>query len=115
MTCWRRLHEWMQAGVWQRIHGAILRRRGIAARIARYGVESRERRGRWRWVLERPLVGCIDFAGCESATSTAQTFIRPFFRLPAHSSVGGTLTRRQLPQLLFGQVSSAHRRLTFRF
>ncbi len=26
MTCWRRLHEWMQAGVWQSIHEAILRR-----------------------------------------------------------------------------------------
>src|SRR3982751_6511965 len=24
MTCWRRLHEWMLAGVWQRIHEAIL-------------------------------------------------------------------------------------------
>ena len=26
MTCWRRLYEWMRAGVWQRIHGAILQR-----------------------------------------------------------------------------------------
>jgi hypothetical protein len=26
MTCWRRLHEWMQAGVWQSIREAILRR-----------------------------------------------------------------------------------------
>ncbi len=26
MTCWHRLHEWTQAGVWQRIHEAILRR-----------------------------------------------------------------------------------------
>ena len=25
MTCWRRLREWMQAGVWQRVHGAALR------------------------------------------------------------------------------------------
>lgn len=24
MTCWRRLHEWMPAGVWQYIHEAIL-------------------------------------------------------------------------------------------
>lgn len=36
-------------------HRAWLRRRGIAARIARYGVESRERLGRWRWVIERTL------------------------------------------------------------
>lgn len=26
MTCWRRFHEWMLAGVWQGIHEAILRR-----------------------------------------------------------------------------------------
>ena len=26
MTYWRRLHEWMPAGVWQSIHEAILRR-----------------------------------------------------------------------------------------
>ena len=38
-----------------RAHRAWLRRRGIAARIARYGVESRERLGRWRWVVERTL------------------------------------------------------------
>lgn len=37
-----------------RAHQAWLRRRGIAARIARYG-ESRERLGRWRWVVERTL------------------------------------------------------------
>ena len=26
MTCWRRLHAWVRAGVWQRVHEAILRR-----------------------------------------------------------------------------------------
>jgi transposase len=26
MTCWRRLQEWMQAGVCQRVHEAVLRR-----------------------------------------------------------------------------------------
>jgi transposase len=36
-----------------RAHRAWLRQRGIAARIARYGVESRERLGRWRRVVER--------------------------------------------------------------
>jgi transposase len=30
-----------------------LRRRGIKARIARRGVDSSERLGRWRWVVER--------------------------------------------------------------
>lgn len=38
-----------------RAHRARLRSRGIAARIARYGVESRDRLGRWRWVVERTL------------------------------------------------------------
>ena len=38
-----------------RAHRVWLRRRGISARIARYGVESRERLGRWRWVVERTL------------------------------------------------------------
>lgn len=26
MTCWRRLHEWQQAGVWQRLHEVLLAR-----------------------------------------------------------------------------------------
>ena len=38
-----------------RSHRAWLRRQGIAARIVRYGVESGERLGRWRWVVERTL------------------------------------------------------------
>jgi IS5 family transposase len=32
-----------------------LRRRGIISRIARRGIESRERLGRYRWVVERTL------------------------------------------------------------
>ena len=32
-----------------------LRRRGIESRIARRGIESRERLGRYRWVVERTL------------------------------------------------------------
>lgn len=38
-----------------RAHRAWLRSRGIAPRIARYGIESRERLGKWRWVVERTL------------------------------------------------------------
>jgi transposase len=34
---------------------AILRRRGIKSRIARRGIESSERLGRHRWVIERTL------------------------------------------------------------
>jgi transposase len=26
MTCWRRLHEWQEAGVWERLHEVLLRK-----------------------------------------------------------------------------------------
>jgi hypothetical protein len=42
------------------------------------------------WSSE-PLVGFTDSAGCESATSAAQIFIKPVFCWPARSSAGGTL------------------------
>jgi transposase len=38
-----------------------LRRRGIAPRIARRGVESSERLGRYRWVVERSLAWLLGF------------------------------------------------------
>jgi transposase len=33
MTCWRRLKEWHKAGVWERLHRALLNRLGEADRI----------------------------------------------------------------------------------
>jgi transposase len=33
MTCWRRLQEWQQAGVWQRLHEALLAKLHEADRI----------------------------------------------------------------------------------
>ena len=39
MTCWRRLRAWQQAGVWQRLHRALLDRLGAADRI-RWGRAS---------------------------------------------------------------------------
>jgi len=33
MTCWRRLTEWNKAGVWERLHRALLDRLGNADRI----------------------------------------------------------------------------------
>ena len=33
MTCWRRLEEWHKAGVWERLHRALLNRLGEADRI----------------------------------------------------------------------------------
>jgi transposase len=33
MTCWRRLHDWQQAGVWARLHRVLLDRLGQANAI----------------------------------------------------------------------------------
>jgi Transposase and inactivated derivatives len=33
MTCWRRLHEWHRAGVWERLHCVLLDRLGYANAI----------------------------------------------------------------------------------
>ena len=33
MTCWRRLREWQQAGVWQQLHELLLARLNEADRI----------------------------------------------------------------------------------
>ncbi len=33
MTCWRRLREWQEAGVWDRLHRALLNRLGEAGQI----------------------------------------------------------------------------------
>ena len=33
VTCWRRLHDWQQAGVWDRLHRELLRRLREADRI----------------------------------------------------------------------------------
>src|SRR5215216_236228 len=33
VTCWRRLREWQRAGVWHRLHAALLDRLGQAGRL----------------------------------------------------------------------------------
>lgn len=40
---------------------ALLRRRGVIPRIARKGIESRDRLGRYRWVVERTLAWLNQF------------------------------------------------------
>ena len=35
MSCWRRLHTWQQAGVWDRLHEALLAKLRAADRIDR--------------------------------------------------------------------------------
>src|SRR5918997_1553703 len=43
VTCWRRLRDWQAAGVWERLHRALLARLGIADEIdwSRACVDSR--------------------------------------------------------------------------
>jgi transposase len=81
MTCWRRLHEWMLAGVWQLIHKAILRRLREHDQIM------------WDRVS-------VDAASVPAPAGDEQTSTEPFFPLPAHSSAGGTskgFVRRSKP------------------
>ncbi len=33
MTCWRRLHDWQEAGVWTRLHRVLLERLGDAGHL----------------------------------------------------------------------------------
>ena len=68
---------------------ARLRRRGIAARIARYGVELREGSANGVGPLSVPWDGYTAFAGCAFSTSGEQTFIRRSLRSLARSSIGG--------------------------
>ncbi|WP_157778828.1 transposase [Massilia violaceinigra] len=72
-----------------RAYRARLRRRGIAARLACYAVDSRERLGRWHWVVERTVGGFIAFVDRVFITNGRQIFTKPFFRWLVHSSVGG--------------------------
>lgn len=53
-------------------HRRWLRRRGIAVRIARHGVESHERLGRWRGVVKRTLGWLHRFRPCTFVTSVVQ-------------------------------------------
>ena len=43
VTCWRRLRDWQKAGVWERLHRALLDRLGIADEIdwSRASIDSR--------------------------------------------------------------------------
>jgi transposase len=56
------------------VHRRALRRRGIAPRIARRGVESSERLGRHRWIVERSIAWLLAYRrlavryDCQAAT-----------------------------------------------
>ena len=48
VTCWRRLRDWQRAGVWQRLHQALLDRLGQAGRLdwSRASQDSRSLRAK---------------------------------------------------------------------
>jgi IS5 family transposase len=55
-----------------------LRRRRIKSRIARKGIESSEKLGRHRWVVERTLAWLAKYAGSRFAMSAGTTSTRRF-------------------------------------
>ncbi len=61
VTCWRRLRDWQDAGVWDRLHRTLLGRLGEADRIdwERASVDSASipaQRGASRWDRTPPIV-----------------------------------------------------------
>jgi transposase len=69
VTCWRRLRDWQKAGVWERLHRALLDRLGIADEIdwSRASIDSRlvpakrgaKLRGRIRRIAARRAASTI--------------------------------------------------------
>jgi transposase len=60
VTCWRRLRDWQQAGVWERLHRLLLDRLGEADRIdwSRACLDSAAipaKRGAQTWVRTPPI------------------------------------------------------------
>lgn len=73
--------------------GPWLRRRGVATCIARTVWSPEKGSADGGGLLSAPWDGYTAFADCASGTSGEQTSIRRFFRLLAHSSVGGMSNR----------------------
>ena len=69
-----------------------LRRRGIPARIARIGVESRQRLGKHRWVVERTMAWILGYRKLATRHDRTATTIL------AHATLAITITcARRLP------------------
>ena len=96
MTCWRRLRDWQESGIWQLIRpDCVIGDRGYDAEAIRQGLLIRGIRpwvakrnteygsglGRWRWVIERTLPGSISFAACAFAMKSGLTSTRHSCRL----------------------------------
>jgi transposase len=83
MTCWRRLHEWQEAGVWQDIHHLLLNRLREADKInwSRAVVDSASVRAVFGGRKPAPAQR---IAG-RTARNTMSSPMRTAFRLPRNS------------------------------
>jgi transposase len=70
VTCWRRLRDWQQAGVWTRLHHELLRRLRDADRIDwnRACVDSSSIAAK-KGALRRGLIQQIEAGRAQNATS----------------------------------------------
>jgi transposase len=87
MTCWRRLRDWQQAGVWQRLHELLLAKLRHEGRLdlSRAVCDSAS--------LRAPLgapPGSISTDAYEPATNAAPTSTKPSSASPAASSASDT-------------------------
>jgi transposase len=62
---------------------AYCRRRGIVPRIARRGIESSERLGRWRWKIERTLSWIFGYRRLTVRYERKATYFAAFLSLAA--------------------------------
>src|ERR671910_623823 len=79
VTCWRRLRDWQEAGVWEGLHRALLDRLGIADEIdwSRASVDSRlvpakrgaKLRGRIRRIAARRAANSICWSTARASHS----------------------------------------------
>src|SRR5215207_4182360 len=79
MTCWRRLRDWQEAGVWEGLHRTLLDRLGIADEIdwSRASVDSRlvpakrgaKLRGRIRRIAARRAANSICWSTARASHS----------------------------------------------
>lgn len=83
MTCWRRLRDWQEAGVWSKVHKVLLDRLRSAGRIdfSRVVVDS----GSVRAVFGGPKPGRTQRIGAKKARNTTSSRMRGAFRLPFDS------------------------------
>jgi IS5 family transposase len=58
-----------------------LRRRGICPRIARRGIESSQRLGRYRWRVERTIAWLVDFRYLQVRYGRRAVYLQAFLHL----------------------------------